>query len=422
MNTCGAWSESTLSSAATLTYTRIAFSAPAAQADVGRRRVCKIWAKVRVGILGLPNVGKSSLFNALAEKSLAQVANFPFCTIEANVAPIAVPDLHLQSLGGLALSRRAVPASIDWADVAGLARGASRGEGLGNRFLAELRECQALAHVVRAFEDDNVVHVDGKVDPSEDAAAVNLELLLADLAHVERRLERSTCKGEEREALEAVAGCLMEGKPARVAGLSASALFSIKSMGLLTLKPVLYCFNVDEVDFAYGREEALTRAREVFEALDFSDRATDRFTLVSCKVEAEMSAKTRREQLDYLQDLQLDVAPGESLEGLLSHNALPKAMLSLLGLSIAYTGPGVPQEKSRTTRAHLFPAGGLTAEGLAGRIHGDIYKGFLKAEVVPAPVLLEHPTFASAKDAGCVRTEGREYTLESGEVVLIKWK
>lgn len=197
--------------------------------------------KCRVGVLGLPNVGKSTLFNSLARQAIAQVENFPFCTIEANVAPIAVPDVYLHDLGSLAGSRRTVPATMDWVDVAGLVRGASRGEGLGNRFLAVARECDAICHVVRAFDDANIIHVDGRVkaDPLADAEVVNLELILADLQHVERRLEKTTCTGEERETLESIAGALREGKPARVLGLAGTSLRSVKSMGLLTLKPVL---------------------------------------------------------------------------------------------------------------------------------------------------------------------------------------
>jgi len=219
--------------------------------------------KIRVGICGLANVGKSTLYNALVQKSLAQAGNFPFCTIEPNRSPIAVPDEYLHDLGTLANSKRTVPAAMEWVDVAGLIKNAHRGEGLGNRFLATLRECDAICHLIRTFEDKDIVHVDGKVNPVDDAEVVNLELLLADLAHVERRLEKTTCRREERAALEAVGAGLRKGIPARAIGLSEDEVFSIKSMGLLTLKPVLYAFNVDEVDFTLGRSEALASAEKI---------------------------------------------------------------------------------------------------------------------------------------------------------------
>ena len=228
-------------------------------------------SKIRVGIVGLPNVGKSTLFNALAQQSLAQAANFPFCTIEPNVAPIAVPSDHLHDLSAFAGTTRTVPATIEWVDIAGLAKGASRGEGLGNKFLGTARECDALCHVVRAFADPGIVHVDGKMDPAADAEAINLELLLADAAHVERRLEKTTCRGEEREALEVVLEGLQRGVPARAAGLTDAQLRNagVRSMGLLTLKPVLYTFNVDEEDFAPtlpARDEASARTARREEA------------------------------------------------------------------------------------------------------------------------------------------------------------
>lgn len=382
---------------------------------------CQLSMKVRVGILGLPNVGKSTLFNALAQKSIAQAANFPFCTIDPNFALIAIPDKHLEDLGVLAQSRRVVPATMEWVDVAGLVRGASRGEGLGNRFLGTARECDVICHLIRVFDDAETIHVDGKVDPVADADVINLELMLADLAHAERRLEKTTCIGEERTALEAVAATLQQGMPARAAGLSSSAKFAIKAMGLLTLKPVLYTFNVDEVDLIFGREEALATVRSILRSLEYYDPSQDRFALVSAKLEAHVCAGSRSEQLERLGELGCEFSPGERPLDLLSYNVLPSEVRSLLGLGVVYTGPGVPHERSRTTRAHLIQQHALTAFGLAGRIHGDIQKGFVCAETVPVLSLLEHESYASAKDAGCVRTEGRDYTVTNGDVVLVKW-
>ncbi len=379
-------------------------------------------AKVRVGILGLPNVGKSTLFNALARKSLAQAENFPFCTIDPNTAPIAVPDLHLESLGKFAGSERTVPAFMIWIDIAGLAKGASRGEGLGNKFLATARECDCIVHLVRAFEDPSTIHVEGKVDAAADAEVINLELVLADAEHVSRRLEKTSCQGEERAALEAVAMGLSAGVPARSIGLSEAAKRSIRSMGLLTLKPVLHAFNVDEVDLFFDRAAAKARAAAVVGSLQHNDPDRDLYALVSAKLEADISRGSRAEQRDYLASLGLEEAEGATaLHDLLSYRSLPLMIQRLLGLSLAYTGPGVPPERSRTTRAHLFRQGALTAAGLAGRIHGDIERGFVHAEVAPARALLEHASYADAKSSGCIRTEGREAVLSDEDVVLIKW-
>jgi GTP-binding protein YchF len=378
--------------------------------------------KIRIGLVGLPNVGKSSLFNALAQQSMAQAANYPFCTIEPNVARLDVPDTYLRALAG---HRNAVPATMEWVDVAGLCKGAHRGEGLGNRFLGTIRDCNAICHVLRVFDDDSseeiVHHVHGVVNPQIDAQVVNLELLLADLEHVQRRLEKTTCRDSERDALETVEQALLQGIPARDVGLDEDAQLAIKSMGLLTLKPVLYCFNVDEVDFTLGRCEALEQAREVLEAVpdrEGSQKKNDcMFTLVSAKLEAKLSRKSEEQQLEYLDSLGVS-----RLDDLFSHKVLPGKIRELLDLSIVYTGPGVPLERSGTTKAHLFRRGTLTADDLASRLHGDIHKGFLRAEVISAPTLLEYESYAAAKEAGQCRGEGRDYVLDANDVVLVKWK
>jgi len=378
--------------------------------------------KVRVGILGLPNIGKSSLFNALAQKSAARAENFPYCTIDPNVAPIAVPDNYLQPLGEFADSDKTIPATMEWVDVAGLAKGAHRGEGLGNRFLGTLRECNAICHLVRTFEDDNIIHVDGQVDPITDTEVINLELMLADLAHAERRLEKTTCQGLERETLEVVVKGLQEGVPARALGLSEAQQFSIKSMGLLTLKPVLYAFNVDEADFTLGKDDAMDHAVEILSSVQYCDPLTDLFTLVSAKIEAELSMKDRDKQEEYLASLGVELESEQEFDDLLSYKMLPSMVKELLNLSLVYTGPGVPPERSRTTKSYLISNLGWTADDLAGRLHGEIQKGFIRAEVTPARSLLEHESYIAAKESGCIRTEGRDYVLNPSDVVLIKWK
>jgi len=380
--------------------------------------------KIRVGIVGLPNVGKSTLFNALAGQAVAQAENFPFCTIDPNVAPVAIPDPWLRRLGKLAGSHRTVPATIDWIDVAGLARGASRGEGLGNQFLATIRECDAICHVIRAFDDDNIVHVEGRVNPHEDAEMINLELLLADLAHVERRLGRASHLGEECDALELVKAGLEDGIPARSIGLSDSAKLSIKSMGLLTLKPVIYTFNVDEVDFFFDRENALKKAENIVKSLQYCDPSSSKCAIISANAEAAIMAGNDEEQADYLKSLGIETTENNSsLANVLSYGVLPWKVMGLLDLSLAFTGPGVPPERSRTTRAHVYPSSkGLTAEGLAGKLHGTIQRGFIRAEVVPADKLLECTSYVAAKEGGLVRIEGRDYVLNDNDVILVKWK
>lgn len=348
--------------------------------------------------------------------------NFPFCTIDPNVAPIAVPDVYLKPLGELAHSTKTIPATMEWIDVAGLAKGAHRGEGLGNRFLGTLRECNAILHLVRDFDDENIIHVDGQVDPITDTEVINLELMLADLAHAERRLEKTTCQGLERETLEIVVKGLQEGVPTRAVGLSDAQEFSIKSMGLLTLKPVLYAFNVDEVDYTLGREDTLDRAIEILSSVQYCDPFKDLFTLVSAKIEAELSIKDRGAQKEYLASLGVELEPEQEFDDLLSYKVLPSMVKELLNLSLVYTGPGVPPERSRTTKSYLISNNSWTANDLAGRLHGEIKKGFIRAEVTAARSLLEHESYAGAKESGCVRTEGRDYVLHPTDVVLIKWK
>lgn len=402
----------------------------------------------RVAIVGLPNVGKSTLFNALARESVARAANFPFCTVEPNRAP-AVPvlsdaDRRLgEDLARIAGSRRFVPARLEFVDVAGLVKGASRGEGLGNRFLATVRECDCVVHVLRVFPNGDVVHVDGRVDPVVDAGIVHDELLLADAAHVERRLERTSAKKNddddddkrrERRVLETILEGLREGVPARFLGLSDEEKAAVRSMGLLTLKPVVHAFNVDDADVAFGRDEAEERVRRLAAEIA-EEREPDPFVLVCATLEEELAS--RDDAVARVSELcGTDERESRELVRTLGSRVLPDLVARrLLSLSMCYTGPGVAPERSRTTKAHLFrssslsPSGndgdgssGLTAAGLAATIHGDLERGFVRAEVVSAKDLVECGSYNEAKDAGLVGTHGRDYEIRPNDVVLVKWR
>lgn len=385
--------------------------------------------KCRVGLLGLPNVGKSSLFNALAQQSIAEAANYPFCTINPHHAQVAVPDPYLQSLGDWAESTTLRPATIEWIDVAGLAPNAHSGEGLGNQFLATLRECQCLCHVVRAFEDapgadpDGVVHhVTGQVDPVKDTELIQFELILADLDHVHRRLAKTTCQGIERQVLSKISTELEAGRPARNLGLNRDEQLAINSMGLLTLKPVIYAINVDEVDFTMGRDQAEKRIQD--EILPGLPGNNVRYVMVSAKLEADIYQKIKypKERCEHF-STEYGMEE-EDYQSLFCYSALSKEVKELLDLSVVYTGPGVPAERSRTTKVHLFSIfqNAWTANDLAGRLHGDIQRGFIRAQVISAPDLLQFESWAMAKDCGCVRTEGKQYRIAPNDVVLVKWK
>ena len=271
---------------------------------------------------------------------------------------------------------------------------------------------------IRTYVDDDVVHVHGRVDPVDDAEVVNLELMLADLAHVQRRLYRRTCDGLERDVLSKVEECLEQGRPARTLGLSVEEAHAIKSMGLLTLKPVIYAFNVDEVDLLLDREESLQRANESMGRIQYCDPETDSFVLVSAKLEADLGELTEDEKAEYFDSLGFDGMPDD----LLSHNSVPRLVKDMLGLSLVYTGPGVPASRSLTTKSYLLGKPVMNAYDFAGRLHGDIQGGFMQAEVIDSASLLESEGYAVAKSGGRLRTEGREYALQDGDVILIKWK
>jgi len=360
--------------------------------------------KLQTAIVGLPNVGKSTLFNALTETQGAEAANYPFCTIEANVGIVNVPDLKLEKLGELNKSERIVPATLEFVDVAGLIKGASSGEGLGNQFLANIRQCDAIVHVVRCFEDDDVIHVDGSVDPVRDAELINLELALADLAQVEKRLERvrkdRKADPAEKSALEKVAEVLLNNEPARNAQLTEEEENAIRSFGLLTRKSMIYAANVADGDLASGNAQ-VDRLRKVAEA------EGAKLVVVSAQVESELVDLSPEDRADFLASL------GVKLEdtGL---RRLVKEAYDLLGLQTYYTS-GPKESRAWTIRK------GWTAPKAAGVIHNDFERGFIRAETISYEHLIECGSEAQAKSKGLLRSEGKDYVVQEGDVILFRF-
>ncbi|MBW4483202.1 MAG: redox-regulated ATPase YchF [Tildeniella torsiva UHER 1998/13D] len=360
---------------------------------------------LRAGIVGLPNVGKSTLFNAVVANAKAQAANFPFCTIEPNVGIVAVPDARLRVLADISSSVETVPARVEFVDIAGLVQGASQGEGLGNQFLANIREVDAIVHVVRCFEDDDIIHVSGSVDPVRDIEVINLELALSDLAQLERRVDRvRKLARADKEAqaelaiLEKILPVLNEGKTARQVELDEEAEAIIKPLGLLTRKPVIYATNVSEDDLASGNAW-VEQVRAVAAAEDAQ------VVVISAQVESELVDLNDEERKDFLEALGVE-------EGGLK--TLIRATYELLGLRTYFTtGP-------KETRAWTIKAG-MVAPQAAGVIHTDFERGFIRAETVAYKDLVAAGSMGSAKDKGQVRSEGKEYVVQEGDVMLFRF-
>jgi len=360
---------------------------------------------LRAGIVGLPNVGKSTLFNALVANAKAQAANFPFCTIEPNVGVVAVPDERLNVLAKISDSAQIIPARVEFVDIAGLVKGASQGEGLGNKFLSHIREVDAIVHVVRCFEDDDIIHVAGSVDPARDIEVINLELGLADLDQVERKIDRTrklarTSKEAqlELEALEKINAVLNEGKPARQAQLTDEEKQAIKGLGLLTNKPIIYGANVSEDDLASGNEY-VERVREI------ASQENAQVVIVSAQVESELVSLPEEDRAEFLESLGVE-------EGGLK--SLIRATYELLGLRTYFTtGP-------KETRAWTIHAG-MSAPQAAGVIHTDFERGFIRAETVAYKDLVTNGSMNAAKEKGLVRSEGKEYVVQEGDVMLFRF-
>ena len=356
----------------------------------------------KMGIVGLPNVGKSTLFNALTRTAAAQAANFPFCTIEPNVGEVAVPDARLETLASIAGSRQIIPTRMTFVDIAGLVRGASKGEGLGNQFLANIRECDAIAHVLRCFEDGDITHVEGRIDPVADAETIETELMLADLESIERRranLARKL-KGADKEAadqdrlLTLAQKALEDGRPARSVTVSADDAKAWRMLQLLTAKPVLYVCNVEESSAATGNAQT-ARVAQMATAQGAG------FVVISARIEEEISQLPAEEAAMFLQEMGLEEA------GL---DRLIRAGYDLLGLQTYFTvGP-------KEARAWTITRGTLAPQA-AGVIHGDFEKGFIRAETIAYADYVAGKGEAGAKEAGKFRVEGKTYEVKDGDVL-----